>query len=45
MQGLSKFRSVFVLFINDLPDNVTCNVAIYAGNSTLFSACYQALDL
>ena len=30
---------------NDLPDDVICNIAIYADNTTLYSTCYQASDL
>ena len=31
--------------INDLPDNVICNIAIYADDNTLYSNCDQASDL
>ena len=31
--------------INDLPDDVICNIAIYAGDTTLYSKCDQASDL
>ena len=31
--------------INDLPDNVICNIAIYADDTTLYSKCDQASDL
>ena len=34
----------FLLYINDLPD-VTCNIAIYANDTTLYSKCDQASDL
>ena len=30
--------------INDLPDNVTCNIATYADDTTLYSKCEQASD-
>ena len=33
------------LYINDLPDNVICNNAIYADDTTLYSKCDQASDL
>ena len=36
---------LFVLYINDLPDDVICNIAIYADNTTLYSKCDQASDL
>ena len=35
----------FLLYVNDLPDGVTCNIAIYADDATLYSKCYQASDL
>ena len=33
------------LYINDLPDNVICNIATYADDTTLYSKCEQASDL
>ena len=36
---------LFLLYINDLPDDVTCNIAIYADDTTLYSKCDQASDL
>ena len=35
----------FLLYINDLPDDVNCNIAIYADDTTLYSQCDQASDL
>ena len=35
----------FLLYINDLPGDVICNIAIYADDTTLFSKCCQASDL
>ena len=35
----------FLLYINDLPDDVICKFAIYADNTTLYSKCDQASDL
>ena len=35
----------FLLWINDLPDDVICNISIYADNTTLYSKCDQASDL
>ena len=37
--------TLFLLYINDLPDNVICNIAIYADDTTLYSKCDQASDL
>ena len=35
----------FLLYINDLPADVICNISIYADDSTLYSKCDQAFDL
>ena len=35
----------FEWFINDLPDDVICNIAIYVDDTTLYSKCDQASDL
>ena len=37
--------TLFLLYINDLPDDVICNTAIYADNTTLYSKCDQISDL
>ena len=37
--------TLFPLYINDLPDDVICNIAIYANDTTLYSKCDQASDL
>ena len=37
--------TILLLYINDLPDDVTCNIAIYADDTTLYSKCDQASDL
>ena len=37
--------TLFLLYSNDLPDDVICNIAIYADDTTLYSKCYQASDL
>ena len=37
--------TLFLLYINDLPDDVICNIAIYADDATLYSKCEQAYDL
>ena len=34
-----------LLYINGLPDNVICNIAINADETTLYSKCDQASDL
>ena len=45
LQGSILGSTLFLLYINELPDDVTCNVAIHADNTTLFSKCDQASDL
>ena len=37
--------TLFLLHINDLPDDVTCDIAIYANDTTLYSKCDQTSDL
>ena len=38
------FSALFPLCINDLPDDVICNIAIYADDTILYSKCDQASD-
>ena len=35
---------LFLLYINDLPDAVICDIAIYADDTTLYSKCDRASD-
>ena len=44
-QGSIIGPTFFLLYINDLPDDVVCNTAIYADDTTLYSKCDQASDL
>ena len=44
-QGPILGSTIFLLYINDLPDDVICNIAIYADDTTLCSKCDQASDL
>ena len=37
--------TLVLLYINNLPDDVICNIAIYADDTTLYSKCDQASDL
>ena len=38
-QGSILGPTPFLLYINDLPDDVICNIAIYADDATLYSKC------
>ena len=44
-QGCFLSSTLFVLYINDHPDDVICNIYIYADDATLYSMCDQASDL
>ena len=44
-QGSILGLTLFLQYINDLPDNVICNTAIYVDDTTLYSKRHQASDL
>ena len=45
LQGSFPGPTLFLLYINDLPDDVACNIGIYAYDTTLYSKCDKASDL
>ena len=45
IESLHKSIQLILLFINDRPDNVLCDIVIYADDTTLYSECDQASDL
>ena len=44
-QGSNLGPTLFLLYINDLPDDIICDFAIYADDTSLYSKCDQASDL
>ena len=43
-QGPILGPTLFLLYINDLPDDVICDIAIYADDTNLYSKCDQASE-
>ena len=45
LQGSILAPTLFLLYINYLPDDVICDIAIYADDATVYSKCDKASDL
>ena len=44
-QGSVLGPTIFLLYIDDLPDDVICDIAMYADDTTVYSKCDRASDL
>ena len=44
-QGSILDPTLFLIYINDLPDDVMCNIAIYADDAALHSKCDLSSDV
>ena len=44
-QGFILGPILFLLYVNDLSDDVICTIIIYADDTTLYSKCDQVSDL
>ena len=42
---VDKWSYTFLPYINDLPDDFICDIAIYADDATVYSKCDQISDL
>ena len=45
VEGSILGPTLFLLYINDLPNDVICDIAIYADDTSLYSKCDQESDL
>ena len=45
LQGSILCPTFFLLYINDLTDDIICNITTYVDDTTLYSKCNQGSDL
>ena len=45
LEGFIFIATLLLLYMNSLPDELICKVAIYADNTTVYYKCDQASDL
>ena len=45
LKGPILVPTLFLQHINELPDDIICNISIYADDTTLVSNCNQASDM
>ena len=45
VQGFIIGPTIFLLYINELPDDVICDITVYADDTTVYSMCDQTSDL
>ena len=43
--GIPQGSTLFLLYVNDLPNDVICDIAIYANDANLYYKCDQASHL
>ena len=44
-QGSFLGPTLFLIYVNDFPNDVICDITIYVDDTALYSKCYQSSDL